>query len=447
MAKRIKLLSGIICTLLVIPVASSVQAQDTEVGLQDTVVTALEYSPRLKVLQNNEQAIAHERDRAFGGYLPRADLTVGYGAESHSDVFTRAEGTDHNFYDRMEARLQVSQLIYDGSETASRVGIEEAKLNSANHRTFDNAEAIALDAIIAHMEVLRQRELVGLAKKNVDDHLEILSKLRDRQEAGAGSIANVDQTESRLARSQAALAETQSDLRTAEANYLMLVGKLPGDLAPYDTPKQLIPGSLEEAVEATHQNNPKIMALGANVTEAEQRVELARSSFLPKLNAELSSSYEDQVESLETYEQNNQAMLRMRWNLFNGGSDIADRKAAAARKMQAISARNDQRDLVIEETMATWAQLQAARQRVVAYGDAVGFSQKTLDSYLKQFNVGQRTLLDVLDARNELFQNSGLLVTARINEVVAIQRLLALAGQLNQSMGVERSAYMVSLEK
>jgi adhesin transport system outer membrane protein len=421
-------------------------AQDTKVRLADTVTTALEYSPRLQVLQANQEAIGFERDRAWGGYLPQVDVAFGYGAEAHSDTRTRGANltgseTEHNFYDRLEGSIRLSQLLYDGKETRSLVEIEEAKLVSAGYRTFDNAEAIALDAIIAHMEVYRHRELVGLAQKNVNDHLEILDKLEERQEGGAGSIADVDQTQARLARAYASLAETQAGLKTAEANYQRIVGKLAGDVEFFNVPPNIVPSSLEEAVKQTAENNPKTLALDANVDEADRRIELSKSNFLPKVHAELSSSYEDQVESSETYEHNNQAMVRVRWNIFNGHSDVADRKAAIARKMQAASHRDDQQDMVIEETRATWAELESARKQVVSFGDALNYNQKTLDSYVKQFNVGQRTLLDVLDAHNEKFQSAGLMVTARTNEVIAVERLLALTGKLNDSLQVDESLY------
>ena len=112
-----------------------------------------------------------------------------------------------------------------------------------------------------------------------------------------------------------------------------------------------------------------------------------------------------------------------------------------ARKMQATANRDDQQDQVIEETRITWAELESAQQQVVAIGDAVLYNQKTLDSYRKQFNVGQRTLLDVLDAHNELFQSSGLLVTAKTNEVIASERLMALAGKLNASLQIDPNLY------
>jgi adhesin transport system outer membrane protein len=449
MMKKI-LVTGLFLSMslfLAVLTGTTALAQDTTVKLVDTVTTALEYSPRLQVLEANQEAIGYERDRAQGGYYPQVDVAFAYGIEAHSDRLTRdgnvtqSGGREHNFYDRLEGSIRLSQLLYDGKETRSLVEIEEAKLVSAGYRTFDNAEAIALDAIIAHMEVFRQRELVGLAEKNVNDHLEILDKLEERQEGGAGSIADVDQTQARLARAYASLAETQAGLKSAEANYQRYVGKLAGEIEFFVVPPGIVPRSLDEAVKQTAERNPKTLALDANIDEADRRIELSKSNFLPKVHAELSSSYEDQVESSDTYEHNNQAMMRLRWNIFNGHSDVADRKAAMSRKLQAAAQRDDQRDMVIEETRTTWAELESARKQVVSFGDALNYNQKTLDSYLKQFNVGQRTLLDVLDAHNEKFQSAGLMITAKTNEVIAAERLLALTGKLNESLQIDPQLY------
>ena len=258
---------------------------------------------------------------------------------------------------------------------------------------------------------------------------------------GSQGASTVDQTHARLARAQASLAETQAGLKASEASYQRIVGKFAGDVEFFNVPAGVVPKTLDEAMAQTVENNPKVLALGANVDEADRRVELSKSNFLPKVHAELSSNYEDQIESSETYEHNNQAMVRVRWNIFSGHSDVADRKAAMARKMQAAANRDDQQDQVVEETQATWAELESARQQVVFFGDALNYNQKTLDSYRKQFNVGQRTLLDVLDARNEMFQSSGLMVTAKTNEVIATERLLALTGKLNASLEIDEQLY------
>ena len=112
-------------TLLALPVTGIQQARAEEnaVGISDSVAAALAYNPRLKMLQSNHEAVGFELERARGGYFPRVDIAAGYGAESHSDEITRRDDIEHNFYDRSEASIRLSQLVYDGQETSSRVGV------------------------------------------------------------------------------------------------------------------------------------------------------------------------------------------------------------------------------------------------------------------------------------------------------------------------------------
>ncbi|MCD6527221.1 MAG: TolC family outer membrane protein [Desulfuromonas sp.] len=428
---------------------SPVVAQQTT--LQESVSGALQTNPQLSILQHNQRAITYEVDQVRSGYYPHLDLTLGYGYEAHDDTITRGRGTGNTrsdndtFQQRSEAALILSQLLYDGSETARRVSAEEKKLASAEKRVLDNAEAIALDAIIAHMQVYRQQELVMLAEKNVGDHQDIIGMLEELQEGGAGSIADVVQAQGRLARSRASVANAKSNLRQAEANYLRVVGQPMDSAAFTELASMVAPATLEDALYLTECGNPKVLALKANMFEASERVGITRSAFYPKTFLELRTSYEDEVESSQTYEMNHQAMVRMRWNLLNGGADYYGKKAALSRHDQASSAHKNQLVDVLEETRNTWAQYIAAQESKDAYTDAVNYNQKTLDSYLKQFKVAQRTLLDVLDARNELFQSSGQLVTTKVNEVIAAYRLRALGGQLNETLEVDPVLYEVAM--
>lgn len=415
-----------------------------ETTLQESVNGALNTNPRLDILQHNQRAIAHEVNQVRSGYYPRLDMTLGYGTEAHDDEITRGRGDDETFQQRGEAALILSQLLYDGGETYRRVSAEQRKLVSAEKRVLDNAEAIALDAVIAHLQVYRQQELLVLAEQNARDHEEIIEMLQELREGGAGNRADVVQAQGRLARSRVSVAETKSDLRQAEANYIRVVGHPVDSVAFYRLGAVVAPESLEQALNLTECGNPKVLALLANMNEANQRIGIVKTKFYPKTYLELRTSYEEEVESSQTYENNHQAMIRLRWNLLNGGADTHERRAATSRHAQASSAHANQLVEVLEETRNTWAQYIAAQETKAAYTDAVNYNQKTLDSYLQQFKVSQRTLLDVLDARNELFQSSGQLVTTRVNEVVAASRLRALAGQLNETLSIDPQLYEVA---
>ena len=438
--KRLTFVSSIVGVFLLL--ASTSGAETT---LKQSVSSALKTNPQLQILQHNQRAVGYQVKQARSGYFPRLDLTLGYGTEAHDDEITRARGDNHTFQDRGEAALQLTQLLYDGGETSRRVAAEKEKFASAEKRVLDNAEAIGLDAVIAHMQVYREQELVKLAEKNVKDHQDIIGMLEELQEGGAGNVADVVQAQGRLARSRASVAKAKSDLKQAQANYLRVVGE-PLDEATFnELVATVAPQTLEEALALTECGNPKVLALKANMREANQRVAVVGSKYYPKTHLELRSSYDEEIESSQTYERNHQAMVRLRWNLLNGGADYYERKAAASRFAQSSSEHSNQLLDVLEETRNTWAEYVAAQESKAAYTDAVDYNNKTLDSYLKQFRVAQRTLLDVLDARNELYQSSGQLVTTRVNEVIAAYRLRALAGQLNETLEIEPQLYEVAM--
>ncbi len=428
---KVLLLSAAIVALV------SASAWANKVSLYETVEKALQYSPRLKELQFNRDAVQHDLDQSRGAYLPSVDLILGYGLDQHSDSTTRLDGADpsNEEWDRRgEASLSLTQKLYDGGETKSRVEVRKSLIGSADHRVHDNAQAIALDAIIAHLDVYRQRELVSLSEMNLKMHQDILGSLQELREAGAGSVADVTQVQGRLARAESSLYATKADLSSANGRYLRIVGMYPQDVGyagmPIDSPV-----SLEQALQETEHGNPKVLALGKDTEEATARIDLAESAYKPKINLELKTNYRDQVEGDSSWKYSNEAMVRLRWNLFNGGQDKAGANAAKSRKMQSRSSMMEQLTEALEETNTSWAQLFSSQKQVVAYRSAVDFSKETLESYMQQFNVAQRSLLDVLDAQNEYYQTGGQLVTSAVNRTVASYRLLALSGRLKVSEG------------
>ncbi len=129
-------------------------------------------------------------------------------------------------------------------------------------------------------------------------------------------------------------------------------------------------------------------------------------------------------------------MLRLRWNLFRGGIDRANRQEQLSRVAENKNRRLRSFLESQREMRQSWFTLEASRQRVDDLADAVKFNMETRDAYRQQFEVAQRTLLDVLDAENELFVSSGQLVTSQTNELLASYRILAVAGLLLDTMGV-----------
>lgn len=425
---------------------ASEQMSGKAITLQDTIRAAIRNNPNLKAFQEYRQAAEHDKSRAFSGFLPRVDGSIGWGVEQWNDSTTRSEapGTQSKdtYYQRFDTSLTLTQTIWDGLATWSRYRMSDAMLTSAAYRLYDNAEALALDAVLAHMEVCRQQRLVSLSETNVRNHQRILGSQIERQRAGASSLADVTQTQARLARAQASLADSQLALKTAQTNYQKLTGQMPVNLENPTEPTFSYP-SLENVLASSMSTNSKIKSKEADIESARYQKNLDTSAFSPTIYFEAGPQYNWQVQSSDTYSWGNAFMLRARWNLFNGFYDWYNVKGSQARIRQANREIQGLRDDLSEETTVTWSNWLTAKEQSKFYNNAVVYNTKTRDMYLQQFNVGQRSLLDLLDSENELYSSSMQLVTSQLNEIAAQYRLMTLGGKVLGYFNVEKESLAI----
>jgi outer membrane protein, adhesin transport system len=428
--------SGLRASLLgsVFLVASVIGAHAT--SLEDAVRISIATNPDIGIVAHNREAVDQELRQARGLYLPQIDGATGIGREMHDDITTRRAGNDDRWLTREEASATLIQRLFTGFETQHTVERDKARVASAANRVFENAEFLALDAVGAYYEVLRQRELVDLSDENVRIHIGIVDSIREQLAGGGGSRADLAQSESRLSRARSTLSRTLNDLRDAEALYTRVVGQFPDDLAMPEFDQGLMPTNLNEAVGWVNDTNPTVEIFEADVRTAEAEVGISEAPFYPHVNFEAQTAWTDNADGVDSQEWNNQFMFRLRWNLFRGGIDKAARQEALARMNEAKNRRHASLVDAQHEMRNSWFALEGNRQQVEDLTSAVEFSRETRDAYREQFDVAQRTLLDVLDAENELFVSKGQLVTAQVNETLASYRILALGGQLLKSLGV-----------
>ena len=427
------------------PLAISANAM----SLQEAVEQAIATNPDIGVVASNREAVDQELRQARGLYLPQIDFAAGIGIENFNDSTSRANnngGTETT--NRRETSLTLQQRLFDGFEAGATVEREQARVESAANRVFENSAVLALDAIGAYLEVLRQRDLVKLAEENVAYHQQVLAAQRERLRGGGGSEADVNQTEARTARADNTLIETLNDLRDAEAIFTRIVGSFPGnDLTYPEFPGGSLPENLDDAVQLAVRNNNTTKIFEADVRTAEAEVELSEVPFYPAISLEAQSEYNDGTSALDTYEFNNQLMVRVRWNLFRGGIDRAARQEALFRLTESKNRRYQSVLESQQEMRTSWFALEAARDSIEALETARDFNRSTLDAYEQQFEVAQRTLLDVLDAENELFVSEGQLVTAQTNEQLASYRVLGVGGVLLETLGVSAPEQAVVEQK
>jgi len=413
--------------------------------LTDVIHQAVRQSPDVREIINQKRSRSFDVRAAEAGHLPTLDLNAGYGYEYTDSPTTRPK--DDEELDRGEFGLTLRQKIYDGLATDAEVERQKARLETAEHLLQGVINDTALAVTENFLNVQRYRNILALANDNRDVHLKIQDQIRLRSQAGVGRGADYDQINARVSLVEANLVAASVNLQDAETAYKRVVGQEPArqlDGAPKVS--SLLPATLEEALVLAEAGNYTYRSSATDVMQAQAQHKAARSSNYPNIDFELSSNLNNDLDGTDGYNNDVTAMLRLRYNLYNGGGDQA-RIASASSKVQEAHEIRHRSYRQLEETLRlAWAAYAATSRQIELLQKQVDYSVATRDAYVKQFNIGQRTLLDLLNTENELFQAKQSLVNARNDNVFAQFRILAVMGRMAEATNIDVAALLAADE-
>jgi len=422
---------ALLCGLL--PSAAVVAATT----LAEAVAQSLVSNPDIAEVKSQWEARREEVKRALAGYRPTLDLNAGIGKEYTNSPSSRARGRGSVDLTRKEFGLNATQMLFDGWGTSNEVSRQRARLQSAAARVREEAESLAMRTSESFVDVLRFRELDALATNNLQVHLRIQDQIRLRSEAGVGRRADFDQVNSRVALAKANKVAAEVNVTDAETTYRRVVGIAPtGNLrTPTLADKELPPG-LAPAIEVARSANPVLARAEADIEAAKARNAAARQFNYPRFDLEVRGNANDNIDGDRGYNNDLTTMVRMRFNLYKGGADNARIRETAYNVNEAKDVRNRALRQLEESTRLAWsayrataAQLPLLRQRVIA-------AQATLLAYEKQFSIGQRTLLDVLNSENEALQARQEVVNTEADHLLAKYRILEAMGALLEHFAI-----------
>jgi adhesin transport system outer membrane protein len=428
--------------LLAIP---TVQAQ--AMTLEESVRMAIESHPTVLAAEAGQRVREKQVDEARAPYFPDINGRAASGFERTNSPGTRGRASrgpasiDSSVEIlHTDSNISLRQMVFDGFETSNRTAAARTRVEAAGFQIRDSEEDIALQATQAYLSVLEGRDIVELAEENVRAHVEVHHDVRLRAQQGGGSIADVRQAEARLALAQTRLTELRGDLRDAESDFIETVGTMPDDLELPEPPEDAMPAGVEEAVEKSIAGNPAIRAATTTVVARRTDVEASNGVFWPRLDIELLAARNHNIQGSRGLEQNYQALGVLRWNLFRGGADLARKRRLAELASQSIQLEAEQKRLTEEQMRVDHNALQVAQDRLPTLEDRVLAADQVVVAYRQQFQLGQRTLLDVLDVENELFQARVALVQGEFDLREANYRVLATMGSLGPTLGVVAAA-------
>jgi adhesin transport system outer membrane protein len=421
----------LLAATFVTPVAAQVPQHLT---LKDAAQAAVLKSPEVLARWHAFQEASEEIGVARGGFLPKVDVSANMGR----DNLDGGAGPGRRFT-RSGGFVSLNQMLFDGFATSSEVKrLGKAKL-VRYFELLDASENIALEAGRAYLDVVRSRQLVFLAEENYIQHQAALEQLKQRAESGVGKRVDVEQAASRLALADVNLTTAYANLHDVSARYVRLVGDQPAKVmfAPAQLAKAL-PVTAESALQFALKHNPALRASIENIEAAQFDLEERRAAFMPRLDVRARSEVINNYLGLSNTYNNAVVEAVVSYNLFNGGSDLARSRQYRERKNIAL----DQREKACRDMRQT---LSIAYNETVRLNDQLSFIglqvnlvEKTRTAYRDQFNIGQRTLLDLLNTQNEFFDARRAQVNADIDLSVAYLRSYAGMGSLLEQLGLKR---------
>ena len=398
--------------------------------LKDAVERAILQNPEVKYRFHNFEASDQERKSAQGAWLPRVDLEAGTSANET----VKPSLADAKSYSANRASIQLRQTLFDGFATLNEVRRLSHAQQASYYELQSTSNQIGLETARAYLDVIRYRELVEMAADNLLTHREVYERLNQKVQAGVGRRVDLEQAAGRMALAESNWITEVSNLHDVSARYQRLVGDIPA--ATLNPPQPLV-GAMPQGIEFLRgavAQNPDFLASVSTLRAFRADMNLRKSPLYPTLEFRARQSFETNQSGVSGDYRDSVLELVLSYNLFRGGSDIAKIKQYASKLNVAF----DLRDKACRDV---WQTGQIAYNDSVRLGSQIKLLQqhelstsKARVAYQQQFDIGQRSLLDLLDTENEYYQARRALANAEYDLQLAHARVLASSGSLLQAL-------------
>ncbi|BBC71474.1 membrane protein [Altererythrobacter sp. B11] len=342
--------------------------------------------------------------------------------------------------------VELSVPIYSGGSVRNGIKAAKTRVLAGRADLRGTESSVFSQVVAAYMDVILREALVGLSRNNVDVLQVNLQATSDRFEIGDLTRTDVAQSQSRLAQAESDLRSAQANLVDARERYIQLVGSSASDLQP-PPPLPGLPDTADAAVLVALDSNPDMIAAREQAKAAGYDIEVAGAGRLPTLSLFSNGNYTDYLGSLgavpggepaEQVQTSAQAGVRLTLPLFQGGRVAAQERQAQANASAALERVIETERNIIATVRSAYASMLAANAIIVSSQSAVDAANLSLEGVRAENTVGNRTILDILNAQQELLNAQVNLVTARRNAYVAGFTLLAAMGRAEaRDLGLE----------
>jgi len=397
-------------------------------SLAEALAEAYNTNPDLVAERSRVRAVDEQVPQALSNWRPQVVVSGRYGVrriDRETSAGVTTDGTDQP----QSIGLAITQNLFRGFRTQAETERAENRVLAARSNLTGTEQAVLLEGVVGYVTVLRDTAVLDLRTNNVTVIEQQLQATRDRFEVGELTRTDVAQAESRLARAIADRTTAEANLETSRAAYRKAIGRDPENLQQPDLPPNL-PGSEEEALAAAADNNPNVIFADFNERAARSDIELRRGELLPVLTLDATIDREKDILGSDVKDTDSALTARLSVPLYQSGavySRIREAKQTASQRLSQLALEKREAE---QDASDAWEDFRASQARITSFESEVRAQEVAFDGVQQEAQVGSRTVLDVLDAEQELLDSRVNLVSARRDLIVSGYSLLASIGKL-----------------
>lgn len=410
------------------------------VSLQDAISVGVNTNPEIAQAQYNMEAIQFERKQAQGLYAPRVDIEGSAGVRWLDNATRRSLGINEDELYPLEAQARAEWIAFDFGRRRGELLRQAARVDGASLRVVERSEFIALQISRQYLDVLLQQRVVAASQDNVAFHQTLVGDLTTGVEQGSISVADQQQAQERLQSALVRQTEAEQSLDEAKIRLRRLTGL---DVNEVQMPPALasqLPASVDEAVGLVRTDNPRVKEAEADVDAAHALAKSAKGDLYPTIGVDVVGRVGEDIDGFRGNTNEAQARAFLRWNIFDGGINRAKHQEMVRRASENRYRLYDVTRQAEEDVRTAWTSLRTQGRLITDLATQSQVSDDLLLSYRSQFNVGRRSLLDVLDAQNSRYNVQVRLETARFSEVFAQHQTLAVTNRFLKALNIAPGA-------
>ena len=422
---------------IAIAIASAAFGGVQAAPFEDAVSTTILTNPEVQAKWHQFRASVHERNISWGRYLPTLDILYGTAYQRRESPLYQVPGERQ--YNFQNARATLKQNLYEGFATQNDTKRLEHASMVRFHEMLDLSETAAFEATKAYIDVWRFRQLLAFAEESYATHRLIYDKINLRAQAGTGRRVDLETAAGRLALAESNLITETSNLHDVSARYQRVVGqKPPAEMPP--PPVALfgknMPGDHGEAINRSFQTSPQMKAAVENIMSTMRQEDVQKGRYQPRIDAYAEKSHDTNLDGYLGPTNTTTVGLTATWNLFQGRQDISRARKAAEEKNMA----KDMREKVCRDVRQNSSMTFNDQKRLTGQLPLLDQHQlstdKAREAFRRQFEIGQRTLLDVLDTENEYYTARRNYLNGEIDLSIAQAKYLSVSGNLLKTLNM-----------